>query len=104
MLNLEEYNATFSVDLSKEEFERLKSIVLDDDNIDDIQSIVAVKQRTLEKVEFVPVVRCKDCKWFEEYTEDGVSEGIGFCTDPVFDVYNILKTDWFCADGERKDG
>ena len=91
MLNLEEYNATFSVDLNKEEFERLKSIVISDDNIDDIQSIVAVKQRTLEKVEFVPVVRCKDCKWYDFKKE--------YCL-----MYGYEPDgSWFCADGERKD-
>ena len=44
-----------------------------------------------------PLVRCKDCK-------HGVpsSDGLMLCNKGVyFDRYK--KTDWFCADGERRD-
>lgn len=43
----------------------------------------------LEPVDAVPVVRCKDCKYF--YSECCLKTG--FCVDD----------DWFCADGERKE-
>ena len=45
------------------------------------------------------VVRCKDCKHYRYYglTEDTVSEcTIDHCENP--------DADWFCADGERKEG
>lgn len=38
------------------------------------------------------IVRCKDCKHF-----DGLD-----CR--VNDIVNIMNTDWFCADGECKEG
>ena len=38
-----------------------------------------------------PLIRCKDCKHF-----DGVD-----CR--VNDIVNIMDTDWFCADGERRE-
>ena len=39
-------------------------------------------------IDAVPVVRCKDCKYFKTW----------LCQNE--DNYD----DWFCADGERKDG
>ena len=36
------------------------------------------------------LVRCKECKHF-----DGIDCKIN-------DIVNIMNTDWFCADGERK--
>ena len=36
------------------------------------------------------IVRCKDCQHF-----DGID-----CR--VNDIVNIMNTDWFCADGEKK--
>lgn len=47
-------------------------------------------------VDAVPVVRCKDCKWFRD------SNGIdGFCYCDR--IYRRCGTHWFCADGERKE-
>ena len=43
----------------------------------------------------VPVVRCKDCRYFEDmrhYT------GLGWCTE----VGDTRSKDWYCADGERR--
>lgn len=44
--------------------------------------------REAPTVDAVPVVRCKDCKYFKTR----------LCENE--DNYD----DWFCADGERKDG
>ena len=41
------------------------------------------------------VVRCKDCKWHSEK---------GFCKHPSGGAGNVRPTDWFCADGKRKEG
>lgn len=44
-------------------------------------------------IDAVPVVRCKDCKWFGGKYND-------YC---FRDEYNHAG-DWFCADGERREG
>ena len=41
----------------------------------------------------MPVVRCKDCKHYDSETQS--------CLDGLD---GIFQPDWFCADGERKDG
>lgn len=46
-------------------------------------------------VDAVPVVRCKECKY------NLTPSGEGAVCD--YDGY-VHKRDWFCADGERKDG
>lgn len=43
----------------------------------------------------VPVVRCKDCKHHDD-------EEIGMVYCPK-QIGGWVKTDWFCADGERKE-
>lgn len=44
----------------------------------------------IEALKQPEIVRCKDCKHF-----DGID-----CK--VNDIVNIMNTDWFCADGERR--
>jgi hypothetical protein len=46
-------------------------------------------------VDAVPVVRCRECKYHED-------EEIGMVYCPR-QIGGWVKTDWFCADGERKD-
>ena len=42
------------------------------------------------------LVRCKDCKWYHQaYANEGR------CVNHDNDFHN---PDWFCADGERKEG
>lgn len=43
--------------------------------------------------DLVAVVRCKDCKHYDSETQS--------CLDGLD---GIFQPDWFCADGERKDG
>jgi len=59
-------------------------------------------------VDFVPVVRCKDCKWWDK--KDGSPYGychackhghMSKCWE--ISIYRTYKGDWYCADGERKD-
>ena len=45
-------------------------------------------------VDAVPVVRCKECKYHED-------EEIGMVYCPR-QIGGWVKTDWFCADGERR--
>lgn len=51
-----------------------------------------------KEVEFVKVVRCKDCKYGTEMSGNIV------CHQPKHDKYetDIRSFDWFCADGERR--
>ena len=44
-------------------------------------------------IEMMPLVLCKDCKWFSEK---------GFCKHPDGGAGNIRPATWFCADGERE--
>lgn len=52
------------------------------------------RKNMIEKTELVQVVRCKDCKWWDEEST--------FCLN-IEGVYgNETTSDWFCADGEVK--
>ena len=46
----------------------------------------------------VPVVRCKDCKWF---TMDNT--GGAYCNHPTCVLFNGYEPDAFCSYGERKE-
>lgn len=49
-------------------------------------------------IDAVPVVRCKDCKWW------GDIDPRNRYTDCYCHVVECsTEPDWFCADGERKD-
>lgn len=41
----------------------------------------------------VPVVRCRDCRWWQNVQCSAMISDLPLSTDP----------DWFCADGERRD-
>lgn len=45
------------------------------------------------KVDAIPLVHCKDCKWFDR-TEPKQCRQHGICN---------IHDDFFCADGERRD-
>ena len=47
-------------------------------------------------IDAVPVVRCKDCKYHED-------EEIGMVYCPNV-IGGWVGENWFCADGERKEG
>jgi len=54
------------------------------------------KPSTLEELGFVRVVRCKDCKFYRP-------------NNPSVGCLKVVRSenadgDWFCADGERKEG
>ena len=57
----------------------------------------------------VDVVRCKDCKWWDK--KEGSNYGYchackhGHISDHwEIGIYRTYKGDWFCAEGERKEG
>lgn len=51
-------------------------------------------------VDFVTVVRCKDCKYSDDYYHDGSC----YCKHPEHEMRYIgTNWNWYCADGERKN-
>ena len=65
------------------------------------------KQPTIDAV---PVVRCRDCKkyherlgWCNEHSHFKDAEG-EFCHPWESAEWKMFDPDYFCADGERKDG
>lgn len=63
-----------------------------------------LKQRRLElhPRKFVAVVRCRDCKYGEQ-----CNQNLGefyLCSHDIGTMEtSVHKSDWFCADGKRKD-
>lgn len=49
-------------------------------------------------VEYAPVVRCKDCKWWKNAVGWG---GVDLKKCELSE--SVRKPDWFCADGERRE-
>lgn len=47
--------------------------------------------------EYVPIVRCKECKHWNP-------NGIGICKLHDIRPTPLMMDDWFCADGERTHG
>lgn len=65
-------------------------------------------QANQTKPEWCPIneiIQCKNCKWFAGYAEIK-GRGTGYCTKlkPAGDGQFICWDDWYCGDGERKDG
>ena len=105
MLNREEYNMTFGHNLTQEEFDKILPIVLDPKNIKDMESLSLVDKETYEVTTFYRVIKCGQCKHWEEV--DCV-EGtcFGEChREPRIIARHVFNSDsWFCADGEPKEG
>lgn len=66
---------------------------------------VLLQIQQVPAADVVPVVRCKDCKWFAECVgkDSGKPCGYGQCTRPLC-MRSLIGTDDFCSYGERKDG
>lgn len=60
------------------------------------------------EVDAVPVVRCKDCEWWERIYDDGPYGYCHSCKHGFYSanweisIYRRYKEDFFCADGERR--
>lgn len=55
--------------------------------------------KELPAVDAVPVVRCKNCKYWEtDWKPNNVQDGVHFC--PMVSL--VRRGDWFCANGERR--
>lgn len=67
--------------------------------VDIIKAVESGFQFLLDKEDVAPVVRCKDCKWWEKgknYTP--------YCNHPVTGLFDLVYENSFCSYGERKDG
>lgn len=71
------------------ELTRMKAFILNTFTDDEAE--------TCQRCNMKELVRCKDCKSKEK---DGISEGFHYCNINGLQVTD----DWFCADGERKEG
>lgn len=60
-------------------------------------------------IDAVQVVRCCDCKWWDKTDKDSSYGYCHACKHAHFSknweisIYRTYKSDWYCADGERKD-
>ena len=53
-----------------------------------------------QTIDAVPVVRCKDCRYSDDYYNDGSC----YCKHPEQGMRYIgTNWNWYCADGERED-
>lgn len=68
---------------------------------------VAITIERMPTIDAVPVVRCKDCRWW-----DKTDNGFGYCHAEKhchisahweISIFRTYRDDHFCADGERKD-
>ena len=58
--------------------------------------------QVVENLDFVKIVRCKDCKWWDaDYQECKLMEEQRTYGWDDFD--KRTKPDWYCADGERAE-
>lgn len=83
--------------IKKEDIEQkiqdgLNNLILGHDAIEVLGMIYV-----MPAADVAPVVRCKDCKYSWEDIS-GLTCSYGCCVDC------IVREDFFCADGERKDG
>lgn len=71
---------------------------------DSIEDVAVTFNDLAQSADVVEVVRCADCKWYEilELKKDGTEDRRykpSFCT-----LYTkTRKSDYFCADGERRE-
>ena len=63
------------------------------------EAILAVRSilHSEKTIDAVPVVRCRECKWWQE------DDDVGHCDNPD-GLDNYAKPDDFCSYGERKEG
>lgn len=87
------------MDRYRRAIEQVKKAVLDSFGVTELFDEV------IDEHDLVDVVRCKDCKWFGEYSDEykAIICKDGMCGNPRFDLAHNIVSNWFCADGERKE-
>ena len=71
-------------------------VVLVDGEVKGVGLILAETVDNAPTIDAVPVVRCKDCKYHEDE-----EIGMVYCPNALG---GWVRENWFCADGERKEG
>lgn len=70
---------------------------------------VAMAVVTAPTIDAVPVVRCRECRWWDKIEDSS----IGYChackhgyysSNWEISINRTYRGDFYCADGERKDG
>ena len=73
----------------------------------------ALQRAEKEEADLVPVVRCKDCLYWQQNTVRQNSNDAGWWNEALCEEHTIYgnepyeawtSADWFCADGERREG
>lgn len=78
-----------------------ESIPWDVDGVGEIPVITKEEIDDMPTVDAVPVIRCKDCKYFTRDTITGVTiPGSEYC---IFTMNNRIEEDDFCSRAERKE-
>lgn len=68
---------------------------------DDLEWRLHYALKRLPAADVVEVVRCRECaNWQSGWTPSNAKDGTHFCAN----VGLCTPSDWYCADGERKDG
>lgn len=73
---------------------------------------ISTAMRELENAttaDVVPVVRCKECRWWDQkedspYGYCHAAKHAYYSAHWEIGIYRTYKPDWFCADGERREG
>ncbi len=67
----------------------------------DLEKTVAAVFESAPAADVVAVVRCGECaNWQSGWKPSAAKDGTHFCAN----VGLCTPSDWYCADGERKDG
>lgn len=79
--------------------EELLTAIMDDGGIQYPRWWYVDKVKTAPEVDTVEVVRCKDCKWWNEFYKECHSPNWVTKTDGPF----VIPTRFFCGWGERRE-
>ena len=82
-----------------------KVIMVSQNAYDEVMKLMRMIREAPE-VYAVPVVRCKDCKWYEiaYLKRDGTADKRYKPSMCMIGTYaKPRKADWYCADGERRE-
>lgn len=78
----------------------LKETLWDDDFDEFLMHYFELSIKKVKPANVVEVVRCKDCRYFENVT----TSGRGYCHCTLIGICNIVYRDDFCSNGKRNDG
>lgn len=71
------------------------------DDADEKRAIITDLVNGIPAVDAVPVIRCRDCKYYMEHNDKQGGNCNHLDCDGEYEF--SIDGDWFCADGERRD-